>query len=240
MNNTSILEKLAVKELKTQSDYLADKIKGMITSGEIKQGFKFPNENDFCKQLNVSRATLREAYKILDTQGFIQRTKQGTIVKNRQDIAKEGNFAASMELAKEHEIIEFVCALEPEAVYLATEKATPNQLVKLGELMVECEEYDGNTKKLIAANYKFHEFIREMANNNLITSALKAYYDLFNRQVIEGIYSMSSDTNEFQEESLEAHRAIYNAIKSGDAELAKTLAYSHLRCSVEFQILQSK
>ena len=62
MNNTSILEKLAVKELKTQSDYLADKIKGMITSGEIKQGFKFPNENDFCKQLNVVVVDIPCAY----------------------------------------------------------------------------------------------------------------------------------------------------------------------------------
>ena len=240
MDSNSILDKLAVREVKTQSDYLADKIKGMITSGDISDGFKFPNENDFCKQLNVSRATLREAYKILDTQGFIQRTKQGTVVKNRQEIAKEGNFSASMELAREQEIIEFVCALEPEAVYLATEKASPNQLIKLGELMMECEECNGNSKKLIEANYRFHAFIREMANNNLITSALKAYYDLFNHQVIEGIYSMSSDTEEFQEESLEAHRAIYAAIKGGDAELAKKLAYNHLRSSVEFQILQNK
>ena len=60
MENDKLLDKLVINEIKTQSDYLADKIKNMIVSREFHDGFVFPNENEFCKKLNVSRSTLRK------------------------------------------------------------------------------------------------------------------------------------------------------------------------------------
>jgi len=233
----SILNRLAVKEIKTQSDFLAEKIKDMIASRELEEGFFFPNENDFCKTLNVSRSTLREAYKILETQGFIQRTKKGTSIKHREVIAQQGNFAASLELAASGEIIEFVCVLEPEAVALAAEKATDEQIDELEKILVDCEESE-TVRQIIDRNWQFHNYIRRMARNNLITSVLTAYYDIFNTQVIEKIYVISNDTGQFKEASLKQHREIFAAIKNRQPELAKELETKHLKDSMEFQVLQ--
>ncbi len=235
MENESLLDKLAVTEIKTQSDYLADKIRNMIISGDLKGGFSFPNENEFCKRLNVSRGTLREAYKILDTQGFIQRTKHGTYIKDRSDIAEDGNFGASLELADKQEMEEFVLALEPEAVYLAAQKAGEKEIRKLEQLMLICEETAAVYKKLLETNYQFHAYICELADNNLITSALTAYYDIFNQQVIGGIYinSHDDDIDKFVDKSLKTHRELFDAIKNKDAERAKMLARRHLLDDVE-------
>lgn len=239
MANGNILDRLAVNEIKTQSDYLADQIKDMIVSREIEDGFIFPNENEFCRQLNVSRSTLREAYKILDTQGFIRRTKHGTSVRSREDIARQGNFSATLELADHQEMEEFVCALEPEAVFLAAQKISDASLAELERLMTACEETT-NSKALVDQNYRFHAFIRNAAENNLISCALTAYYDMFNHQVIENIYSMNRDTEDFRSNSLRQHREIFEALKNHDAPRAKELAYRHLLDSVEFQVLQLK
>lgn len=236
MNNDKLLDRLVISEIKTQSDYLADKIKNMIVSRDFHDGFVFPNENEFCKKLNVSRSTLREAYKILDTQGFIHRTKHGTYVKCRDDIAKQGDFAASLELADNHEMVEFVCALEPEAVFLAAKKVDGEGLAKLEELMIACEDAVENSKDLVEMNYQFHAYIRELANNNLITSALTAYYDIFNHQIIEDIYAVSTDTMDFKKNSLEQHRELYDAMKNHEAEKAKSLAYNHLLDSMKYQL----
>ena len=238
MTDTSILSQLAVNEIKTQSDYLAQEIKEMIVSGEISDGFRFPNENEFRRELNVSRATLREAYKILDTQGFIQRTRQGTVVKDKKEIARDGNFTASLELAYNEEIIEFACALEPEAVYLAAKKADEKKIEKLEALLIECEESSSNARQLMDTNYRFHAYIREMAENNLITSVLSAYYDMFNHQVVENIYKINENPKKFKNVSLQQHRAIFEAIKDGKADVAQKLAHAHLQGSVEFQVLQ--
>ena len=233
MDNEKLLDKLVISEIKTQSDFLADKIKNMIVTRDFKDGFTFPNENEFCKKLNVSRSTLREAYKILDTQGFIRRTKNGTYVKSREDIAKQGNFTASLELADRHEVMEFVCALEPEAVFLAARKINDDELNVLERLMKACEDTVGDSKGLLEKNYRFHAYIRELADNNLIASALTAYYDIFNQQVIENIYNWYSNLGEFKEKSLEQHRELYEAMKNRDAEKAKNIAYHHLLEDVE-------
>lgn len=236
MENEKLLDKLAINEIKSQSDYLADKIKDMIVSKDLEDGFIFPNENEFCKRLNVSRSTLREAYKILDTQGFIHRTKHGTYVRGREDIARQGNFTASLELADTDEAVEFVCALEPEAVALAAKKVGEEGLEKLKKLMIECEASIDNPKALMENNYQFHAYVRSLAENNLIISALTAYYDIFNHLIIENIYSQNIETSDFRRKSVEEHRHLFEAIKNHDAEKAKEIAYHHLIESIDYNL----
>ena len=236
----TLLNKLALEEIKTQSDHLADKIRNMIVSRELKDGFKFPNEVEFCKTLNVSRATLREAYKILTTQGFIRIAKHGTYVRCRDDIAKQGDFVASLELADLREMQEFVCALEPAAVFLAAQKIDDAGLERLERLMEACEAAANNPKELLEKNYQFHACIRELADNTLIISALAAYYDIFNQQVIENIYSSHSNLNDFIAQSLRQHRELFDAMKNNDAEKAKIIAYHHLADDVEAHEMQYK
>lgn len=63
------------------ADALFQRLRELILSGQIPAGFVFPKEPVFCEQLGVSRSTLREAYKALESMGFIQRVKRlGTIV----------------------------------------------------------------------------------------------------------------------------------------------------------------
>ncbi len=54
-------------------EMVVSKIKKMISKGELKKGEKLPSEIAFAKQLNVSRATLREAFRILEDEGLISR-----------------------------------------------------------------------------------------------------------------------------------------------------------------------
>ncbi|MGM0113521.1 FadR/GntR family transcriptional regulator [Enterococcus sp. DIV0187] len=228
MKKQDLLEKLVVTEIKTQSDYLADKIRNMIISGELDDNFKFPNEMEFSKKLNVSRTTLREAYKVLTTQGFIRITKHGTYVKSRADIAKQGDFVASLDLADKREMLEFVCALEPEAVALAAKKIDEEGLKKLKVLLLECEEAAHDSNELMEKNYQFHTYIREWAQNNLITSALAAYYDIFNDQIVEKIYSSNISIVEFRTNALAQHRELFSALKNGDSDKARKISFQHL------------
>lgn len=58
-----------------KSRYLVaiDQIKDKIKNGEIEPGERLPSENDFAKQLHVSRTTLREALRILEEENIITR-----------------------------------------------------------------------------------------------------------------------------------------------------------------------
>ena len=68
---------------KRLSDSVADDILSMITiEKKFMPGEKLPNENELSEELKISRTTLREAIRILATNGIleIQRGK-GTFVK---------------------------------------------------------------------------------------------------------------------------------------------------------------
>ncbi|MCG0275174.1 MAG: GntR family transcriptional regulator [Thermosediminibacteraceae bacterium] len=57
----------------TRYEIAVQKIKDMIMKGELKEGEKLPSEIEFSKKLGVSRATLREAFRILEDEGLIKR-----------------------------------------------------------------------------------------------------------------------------------------------------------------------
>jgi len=57
----------------TRYEIAVKKIKEMIMKGELKEGEKLPSEIEFSKKLGVSRATLREAFRILEDEGLIKR-----------------------------------------------------------------------------------------------------------------------------------------------------------------------
>ena len=235
MDNNELLSSLAVEHIKTQSDYLADKIKTMIVEEELPDGFAFPNEADFCKILNVSRSTLREAYKILDTEGFIRRTKRGTFIRSKEEIAEQGNFSASLELSNYREMCEFVCALEPEATYLAAQKITDADVAELQELLEKVEACGYDFKAVMKTNKEFHSCIRRIADNTLITSALTAYYDSFSVQIVENIYSQNGKDESlkaFLDEALADHRALFEALKAHDADKARAIEYRHLQADL--------
>lgn len=234
MDKQELLGKLAFEQFKTQSDYLAEKIKQMITNNEFEDGYVFPNENEFCKILNVSRGTLRDAYKKLDTQGFIERTKHGTYVKGKDKIAKQGNFSASLELASLSEMLEFIVTFEPEAAYLAAQKIDDEGLAELEKLLCECEECVHDNDALNDANYRFHDFIRSQAKNSLVLSILSAYYDTFSKYIIDKIYILlKENADNFKDNALAQHRELFEAFKAHDGEKARKIAHEHLEADLK-------
>lgn len=234
MDRNEMIEKIGFEQFKTQSDYLADRLKQLITQHEFAEDFVFPNENEFCKMLNVSRGTLRDAYKKLDTQGFIERTKQGTYIKQKDQIAEEGNFSACLELATLSEMTEFILTFEPEAARLAAEKIDDEGLHILEELMLNCEANANDNNALNRTNYEFHNFIRSQAKNALVISILSAYYDTFSKNIIDMIYYLlKEDSDNFRDNALHQHREILDAFKCKDGERVRILVREHLEADLK-------
>ena len=74
---------------KRLSDSVADEILNMITiEKRFRPGDKLPNENELSTTLQISRTTLREAIRILATNGILEIQRgRGTFVAARLDVA---------------------------------------------------------------------------------------------------------------------------------------------------------
>lgn len=230
MNEYNPFQRMALNK-KTQADQLADNLKDMIITKQLNPEKAFPNENEMCGLLNVARSTLREAYKILEIQGYISRTKHGTFVKEMDEVAMNGSFNASLELSEYSELIEFLIILETEAVYLAALRASDEELAEIEDIMHQCEDNCHIPGAIETLNYQFHLKIRMASNNKLIVSALSATYDQFNQKIIHKL--IVDDQDGFMDQCLEDHRNLFQAIKSKDAVKAKEIANDHLLRDVE-------
>ena len=108
-------------------EQVIEQIQESIFNGELKKGDKLPSERELSEQMRVSRTSIREALRVLETLGVVE-SKQG-----------EGNFVCSninkslieplslifkLNNGTWMDVIELRQALELEAVRFASERIT--------------------------------------------------------------------------------------------------------------------
>ena len=89
----------------------------MLKSGELKRGDKLPSERELALRLNVSRTSVREAIKALETLGLVEsKHGGGNYIKNDfEDILLEPLSIVFMLLgSNDSEILELRKVIEPE------------------------------------------------------------------------------------------------------------------------------
>ena len=104
-------------------------IKDIVKSGELKRGDKLPSERELALRLNVSRTSVREAIKALETLGLVEsKHGGGNYIKNDfEDILLEPLSIAFMLLGSNNsEILELRKVIEPEVASMAAKNIKEN------------------------------------------------------------------------------------------------------------------
>ena len=227
MENNEVLEKLRLNLHGNESDLLADKIRTHIISGEIPAGYIFPNETIFCEQLGVSRSTLREAYKALESTGFIKRVKRfGTIVNDFSDISKAAPLGTSLIMSDLDELMEFRVMIEGELARLAALRATDSNIQVMRESLENMKKSGADLADLTCHDTLFHMEIAKASRNRLLISTMENAKDVFQA----GIYrAFQVDTDSNVAQALQFHTEILDAIIRKDSDAAYTLMRRHLK-----------
>jgi DNA-binding FadR family transcriptional regulator len=112
------------------------KVKHMIEKGRLHSGDQLPSERELAEVFNVSRSSVREALRSLETQGYLEsRQGDGTYIA-RQPVESLVNPLATVIFSEKDgqmELFEMRRLIEPQLAYLAAERATPEEIVMLGK-----------------------------------------------------------------------------------------------------------
>lgn len=131
-----------------------DKLREAIISGYFKPGEKLI-ERDICARTEVSRTSLREALRHLESEGLVEsRTGQGVFVRvlTREDV---------------REIYELRMALDAEATCRFAERASPQMREQLKRIALELRDVKSISAKSLPLNNEFFEVLYEGAGNKL-------------------------------------------------------------------------
>ncbi len=230
---------MANRNVRVLSDSIADKIKRKIIRGELRVNERLPNEQMLAEQLKVSRTTIREAVKLLVSKNilYIDRGK-GTFVVNTPGLVED---PLGLEFVQEELLLRHLCeyrqGMEPYVSRLAAERATQNQIIMMGKVVCAMEKLEEELPKIERTEAKdhildefanldaeFHMLLYQMTQNTIF----QRLSPIINNTVL-GNYT--SDTYQFRKQWLlysGTHKAVYEAIKARDADLAVDLTKEHM------------
>lgn len=201
---------------------VARQIARKILSGELEQGTKLPSELELCELFGISRTALRESMKLLSAKGLIaSRPKVGTKVLTRenwhfldpqllewlQDLEGTEIFL--------HQFLGLRKAIEPEACALASMNATMEQRKEISILFQNMTKAAlADDEELWSENdLEFHCKIFQSTGNNFFVPFGNILSTIFRRFI-----DHSAEGGRY---CLDEHRAIYDAIMTGNSIQAR-------------------
>ena len=213
------------------TDEVVKRIKTELVSGIYQQGDKLATEKELSEELQVGRSTLREALRMLQALGFIEirQGKGAFVLKTVEDSdAKIKSWFSEHEFVL-HDLFEIRLSIEPLAVKLAVQRATDEEIRKIGEILLTFEEAvtGGNVIDIAALDEAFHSAIMEASHNKLLSVITGKMDEAYKEYRLRSFAVKSNVRN-----ALEPHRRIFECLKSRNMEAGMQEMIRHLEISL--------
>jgi GntR family transcriptional repressor for pyruvate dehydrogenase complex len=209
-------------------------VKQMIAEGRLKSGDQLPPERDLAEKFVVSRTSVREAFRALESLGLIEiRAGEGTFVREVSIETLIEPLALIMVSQREAigELFEARRLLEPTIAALAATRATPEEIHEMERILEQQAKAIATGKTGLAEDAAFHAAIGTAAHNRAITRIAHAVMDLLTQSREESLNTPGRPNR-----SHEDHRRIVAAIAARDEAAARRAMLDHLE-AVEALVL---
>jgi GntR family transcriptional repressor for pyruvate dehydrogenase complex len=216
-------------EKKKAYEDIVQQIRTLIEEGKLKRNDHLPSERDLSETFRVSRTTVREAIRTLESMKLLQsRQGNGTYVVASSEEALIQPLAAALFNEKDdiRDIFTIRKIIEPHVVELAAENASPEEIEEMErilgrqEISIECGE------NIIETDSAFHNLMANATKSRVIERLIIALIDLLKQSREQ--YLSEDENDERARMSLKGHQRILDAIKKGDREAARTSMIQHL------------
>ena len=169
---------------------IARQVKSMIAEGRLKGGDRLPPERDLADKFVVSRTSVREALRALESLGLVEiRPGEGTFVREASIESLVEPLALLMVSQREAiaELFEARRVLEPSLAALAAERATPEEIQEMERILDEQAREVAANRTGLAQDAQFHAAIGAAAHNRAITRITHAIMDLLTQSREESL-----------------------------------------------------
>jgi GntR family transcriptional repressor for pyruvate dehydrogenase complex len=210
-------------------ELIAEQLLGQIVSRRLRPGDVLPPERELTESFGVGRSSIREALRMLESQGVIAAANGGAFV-----VAEAANpLNASLRLlftlderAGMRDLFELRLIVECEASALAAERRRDEHLEEMDAAVVEMEESLESADRgdrFIDADLRFHLAVAEATGNRLVLHTMHAVRDVVRRALLTVVHIPNSP-----ESAVLEHRSIRSAIASAGPEQARREMRHHL------------
>ena len=213
------------------ADVLADQLREKILQGELPEGTDLPKERELREKAGLSRATVREALRILEGEGLIAtrigRNGGSAVARpTRATIERSVRIFIQGRRIRMEAVLETRAAIEPSSARYAALHRTEEDLAALERCHTALERAsDANdVKAYVKANLDWHvQVVRASHNELLIAFIAAASQPVYEATDLEGFNSL-----EVRNAAIQAHRRVMAAIRAGDGDAAARRMERHI------------
>jgi DNA-binding FadR family transcriptional regulator len=206
---------------------LAEVIELDIVSGKIAPDERIGTEAELCEQFGVNRSTVREAIRLLEQSGLLQRDQSRRLCASLPKynyIASRASRALVLHQTTFRELWEAALSLEAASVEAAFNHHTVADIAGLRANLKRSRETLGVTAKVIEFDTEFHSLLSKSGKNRILQLAREPVSMLF-APTMEIILA-ANDTA--AQRNLEAHEKIVDALEDRDLEEATRWMRRHI------------
>jgi GntR family transcriptional regulator, transcriptional repressor for pyruvate dehydrogenase complex len=225
----------AIKRIRIHEEVF-NQIRQLIEEGRFRARDQLPSERELAETFKVSRTSVREALRALESQGLIvSRTGTGNFVADLPVESLIGPLARLLIDEKKAlaDIFEMRKLIEPQIAALAAERASRNDVAQLKRIVAKQSEAVGRGETGVEADAELHFYISRTTRNQALQKLVAGLMELLSRSREESL-----QTHNRRAASIAAHRRIVAAIEKHDKTKARAEMLRHIQ-QVEESVLLS-
>jgi GntR family transcriptional repressor for pyruvate dehydrogenase complex len=208
-------------------------VEGAIISGGLKPGDRLPPERELAQTFGVSRASVREALRVLEMFGVIMARRgtgpdAGSIVAASAQSGLESALRLHVGLLQipTRDMVEVRAVLEQQAARGAAERADARLTARLREIAGDMRAAE-TIAEFNEADTEFHVEIARVSGNALLPVLMEALRGTMRRAMLEG-FERLTDWRAERDHLAGEHERMAGLIEAGDADGAGAAVQAHV------------
>ena len=221
---------------------IVSQIRNLIIQGKLKAGDKLPPERNLAQEFGTSRASIRQALSALEMLGLIEsKSGHGNFIRaDGAEASIDGELLKElMKAHRPYDIFESRLEIEPTLAALAAARATAEEKKKLEKqvqrlndlgkkLQSQPEKSEQVLEEYMEEDRKFHLLIGRAAHNDVMFMVFSGVNLMIKEAHWKTLKAKAVGIEGNLQRYGKEHRAIFNAIRDGKSEIARSRMREHI------------
>ena len=208
------------------AEAIADRIRRLILDGAFPAGRPLPSERELAQRFGVSRGSVRDALRVLETIGLLEaRHGQGTFPHELTVDRLVAPLASVLTYRRDlqDELLDVRRMFEPAVARVAAARVSDDDLVDLQRILDAQRRKLRTGQSALAEDTAFHAVIARATRNRVLMRIMETINEL----LVESRKHALQQTGR-PERSVQGHEAVVAALRRHDAEAAALAMQTHI------------
>lgn len=215
------------------AELVAGTLRRMVVDGQLKEGDFLPNEAELMAHFGVSRPTLREAVRVLESERLVEvrrgsRTGARVRVPGPEIVARPAGLLLELSGATIADVMTARSGIEPMAVRLLTESGNTQAYDELDAMIADHVPSGRDTGRMAETTGAFHQRMVELSGNATLTIMAGMLHEITVRHTAFAMKENRPLSKTDYELLMRSYRRLMTLMRSGDGAAAEAHWRKHL------------